>query len=133
VLATYSDPIVHVGGVGDGQRIKLLNNLLFTTHLRIALEAATLAETIGITPVQVARVLRTCSGNSYALALLEHLDAATISQSARPYLAKDVAVVREVAAGLGVDLGLLGSMAECCVHHRRSHRIRSGLRPRIRG
>jgi 3-hydroxyisobutyrate dehydrogenase-like beta-hydroxyacid dehydrogenase len=112
VLAAYSDPIVHVGGVGDGQRIKLLNNLLFTTHLRIALEAATLAETIGITPVQVARVLRTCSGNSYALALLEHLDAATISQSARPYLAKDVAVVREVAAGLGVDLGLLGSMAE---------------------
>ena len=111
VLAAYAEPVIHVGAVGDGQRIKLVNNLLFTVHLRIALEAARLGQSVGIEPADLARVLATCSGNSYAVALLQQAPATALAESALPYLAKDVAVVRRVADGLGIDLGLLGALS----------------------
>jgi 3-hydroxyisobutyrate dehydrogenase-like beta-hydroxyacid dehydrogenase len=111
VLAAYADPIIHVGAVGDGQRIKLVNNLMFTAHLRLALEAAGLGRSLGIEPAQLAGVLATCSGNSYAVALLGRVPPDALATSARPYLTKDVAVVRQVAEGLGIDLGLLGELA----------------------
>ena len=111
VLSAYAEPIIHVGGVGDGQRIKLVNNLLFTAHLRLALEAARLGRSLGVDPVDLARAIATCSGNSYALALLRLRPADALAAGARPYLVKDVAVVREVADGLGIDLGLLGELA----------------------
>lgn len=111
VLAAYAEPIIHVGRVGDAQRVKLVNNLVFTVHLRIATLAAELGETLGVASTDLARVMGECSGASFALALLQHLPAETMVESARPFLAKDVAVIREVADGLGVDLGLLGELA----------------------
>jgi 3-hydroxyisobutyrate dehydrogenase-like beta-hydroxyacid dehydrogenase len=41
-LAAYGSPIIAVGGLGDGQRMKLINNLLFAVNLRVALAAADL-------------------------------------------------------------------------------------------
>jgi 3-hydroxyisobutyrate dehydrogenase-like beta-hydroxyacid dehydrogenase len=111
-LSAYADPIIEVGGLGDAMRVKLVNNLLFTVHLRVALEAATVARSMGVSPADLARVLAHCSGDSYALHLLstgaspEQLEAGVL-----PYLAKDVSVVREVAASIGVDLGPLGELA----------------------
>ena len=35
VLATYSAPILRVGEVGDGQKVKLLNNALFGAHVAL--------------------------------------------------------------------------------------------------
>lgn len=46
-----------------------------------------------------------------AVALLQQAPPAAITESARPYLTKDVAVVRQVAEGLGIDLGLLGALS----------------------
>ena len=112
VLAAYADPIIHVGAIGDAQRVKLINNLLFTVNLRMAVEAARLAEAMSVTPSRLAATLATCSGNSFALALLQHLPPESTIETARPFLAKDVAVVREVAASMGLDLGLLGELSE---------------------
>src|SRR5262249_36595208 len=36
VLGAYSSPIVHVGAVGDGQKVKLLNNALFGAQVALA-------------------------------------------------------------------------------------------------
>ncbi len=112
VLAAYADPIIHVGAIGDAQRVKLINNLLFTVNLRMAVDAARLAEAMSVTPNRLADTLATCSGNSFALALFQHLQPEALVATARPFLAKDVAVVREVAASLGLDLGLLGELSE---------------------
>ncbi|HEX5585745.1 MAG TPA: NAD(P)-binding domain-containing protein [Acidimicrobiia bacterium] len=112
VLAAYADPIIEVGALGDAMRVKLVNNLLFTVNLRIALEAGNLAQSLGVAPSDLARALAHCSGDTYALRLLstgaspEQLEAGVL-----PYLAKDVSVVREVGAGMGADLGLLGELA----------------------
>lgn len=111
-LSAYADPIVHVGTeLGDGQRIKLINNLLFTANLRLALAAASLGEQLGLSPTDLATAIGACSGKSYATDLLCALDARHLVDDVRPYLSKDVTMVREVAAGLGLDLGLLGQLA----------------------
>jgi 3-hydroxyisobutyrate dehydrogenase-like beta-hydroxyacid dehydrogenase len=116
VLAAYADNILHVGVIGDAQRIKLINNLLFTVNLQMALAAAKLGEAMSITPSTLARTLATCSGNSYALAIFAGMSPETIKVEARPFLAKDVAVVHEVATSMGIDLGILGQLADWVNH-----------------
>jgi 3-hydroxyisobutyrate dehydrogenase-like beta-hydroxyacid dehydrogenase len=111
VFAAYARPILHVGGVGDGQRMKLVNNLLFAVNLRAALDAAELGRSLGIEPAELARVLGECSGASFALDLLRAAPPEVWSTSVRRYLAKDVAVIQDVATQSGIDLGELGSRA----------------------
>jgi 3-hydroxyisobutyrate dehydrogenase-like beta-hydroxyacid dehydrogenase len=111
VLAMYCDPILLVGGLGDGQRIKLLNNLVFSVNLRTALAAAALGESMGVPPSELARVLSDCSGQSFALDLLQHVAPEALQGGARHYLVKDVTTIRAVADEQGIDLGLLGDLA----------------------
>jgi 3-hydroxyisobutyrate dehydrogenase-like beta-hydroxyacid dehydrogenase len=111
VLAAYSSPILHVGGLGDGQRLKLINNLLFTVHLRVALAAAALGESMGIAASELARVVAECSGRSFAVDLLQHRVPQQLEAGARPYLVKDVDAIREVATAQGISLGDLGELA----------------------
>jgi len=111
VLATYAEPIIRVGRVGDAQRAKLVNNLLFTAHLRLAQEAIRLGASMGVEPSLLVAAVSRCSGASNAVSLLGGLPADEVIAAARPYLAKDVAAVRRVAAELGVELGTLGELA----------------------
>ena len=110
-FAAYSDPILHVGGLGDGQRIKLVNNLLFAVNLRVALAAARLGEALGVPPSELSPVLAECSGDSFAMRLFAKVPSDALVAGAKPYLHKDVAVIREVAASLSIDLGELGELA----------------------
>jgi 3-hydroxyisobutyrate dehydrogenase-like beta-hydroxyacid dehydrogenase len=116
VLATYADNILHVGAIGDAQRVKLINNLLFTVNLQMALAAAKLGEAMSIAPSTLAKTLATCSGNSFALALFERMQPETMKASARPFLVKDIAVVQDVATSMGIDLGILGQLADWVNH-----------------
>ena len=116
VLAAYADNIMHVGVIGDAQRVKLINNLLFTVNLQMALEAARLGEAMSISPSTLSKTLASCSGNSFALALFERMPPEMMKASARPFLVKDVAVVHDVAMSMGVDLGLLGQLADWVNH-----------------
>lgn len=110
-LEAYGSPILEVGGLGDGQRMKLINNLLFTVHLRVALEAAALGESMGIAAAELSRVVSECSGGSFAINLFRHVPPEAMATGARPYLVKDVGVIRDVAASQGIDLGELGGLA----------------------
>jgi 3-hydroxyisobutyrate dehydrogenase len=110
-LETYGNPIIHVGGLGDGQRIKLINNLLFTVHLDIALKGAALAESMGISASELSRIVSECSGSSFALNLFKEIPPEQMKEGARHYLIKDVAVIREVAGEQGIDLAELGDLA----------------------
>jgi 3-hydroxyisobutyrate dehydrogenase-like beta-hydroxyacid dehydrogenase len=111
VVAAYASTIVHVGDIGDAQRVKLVNNLLFTVHLRAAVQAAELASALGIAPVALAQAVGQCSGASRAVALLTERPADQLLEGARPYLAKDVATIQTVATELGLELGGLGEAA----------------------
>ena len=95
VLECYAEHAVHFGPLGAGQRVKLLNNLLFGAHVQLAVEAARVAGRSGSTSRQVARTLHTGSGQSYALDLVAASGSAeALLQGAGPYIRKDAVVAR---------------------------------------
>src|SRR5439155_20706200 len=50
LLATYSDPILHVGAVGDGQAVKLLNNVLFGAQVALTVRIEKCTRALGMEP-----------------------------------------------------------------------------------
>ena len=109
LLCSYADPVLHVGPVGSGQKVKLINNTLFAANIGLVAEAIRLGERLGVDEAALLAALPHGSGTSRALASI----AATGSVSAftaavGEFIGKDVAVIRSTAADLGSDLGLLG-------------------------
>ncbi|MFO1168224.1 MAG: NAD(P)-dependent oxidoreductase [Rhodoblastus sp.] len=58
VLDTWAGRVVHIGGTGDGHRMKLLNNFLAMGYAALYSEAITLAQKVGITPDRFDSVVR---------------------------------------------------------------------------
>jgi 3-hydroxyisobutyrate dehydrogenase-like beta-hydroxyacid dehydrogenase len=58
VLEAFAAKIIHVGGVGDGHRMKLLNNFLSLGYAAIYSEALALAAKVGIAPERFDAVIR---------------------------------------------------------------------------
>lgn len=58
VLDCFAGKVVHIGGVGDGHRMKLLNNFLSLGYAALYAEALTLAGKVGITPDRFDQVIR---------------------------------------------------------------------------
>jgi 3-hydroxyisobutyrate dehydrogenase-like beta-hydroxyacid dehydrogenase len=58
VLETWAGKIVHIGGIGDGHRMKLLNNFVSLGYAAIYAEALTLASKVGISPERFDSVIR---------------------------------------------------------------------------
>lgn len=109
-LAAYSDPIIHVGRVGDGQRVKLINNALFGAQTALLVDAERVATELGMDPQLAFRAITRCSGASRALELVVASgSAAALQEAAGRYIRKDVALVEDVARSAGIDLGRLGS------------------------
>ena len=114
VLQAYAREVHHVGPLGHGQTVKLLNNLLFATNLMNAVELLRLAGAVeGLEPSIVASVLQSCSGASYAMTLLRSAGALeTTVRAARPYLEKDVATVVTTAHEAGLDISHFAGTAD---------------------
>ena len=58
VLETWAGRVVHIGEVGDGHRMKLINNFLSLGYAALYSEALTLAEKVGISPARFDSVIR---------------------------------------------------------------------------
>jgi 3-hydroxyisobutyrate dehydrogenase-like beta-hydroxyacid dehydrogenase len=116
VLASYADPIMHLGALGNGMRLKLVNNALFAANVQLAVEAARLAEQLGIPAGIATEAITHCSGDTRVLGLaLQAGTPATFRSGVGRFISKDVEVAAAVAAELGVDLGLLGVVARAAV------------------
>ena len=99
VFETYANPVIHLGPVGAGQVAKLLNNLVFTAQITLALETFSFGEALGVSPAALAQVLANGSGGSQAAAILSFtdFDLSGIRQVAAPLLRKDVGLTLDVA------------------------------------
>jgi 3-hydroxyisobutyrate dehydrogenase-like beta-hydroxyacid dehydrogenase len=107
-LEAYSEPILQVGSLGDGQRVKLINNALLGAHLGLAAEAERIAADLGVDPAVALAAISQCSGDSSALRLVVSLgSAAELEAAAGRFLRKDAEVVAAVAEAAGVELGKL--------------------------
>jgi 3-hydroxyisobutyrate dehydrogenase-like beta-hydroxyacid dehydrogenase len=123
-LAAYADPIIHLGALGNGMRVKLVNNALLAANVQLAVEAARVAEQLGIPAAAAIEAITHCSGTTRVLgmAVAAGSPAALRSGMVR-FIEKDVAVADAVAAELGADLGLLGVLARAAI----APRGRSGV------
>ncbi|ROO86567.1 3-hydroxyisobutyrate dehydrogenase-like beta-hydroxyacid dehydrogenase [Actinocorallia herbida] len=107
-LAAYGDPILHLGALGDGQRIKLLNNAVFAANIGIVGQAVAVAAQLGVAETALLQALEHGSGASRALAgIAGRGSVAGFASAVAEFLGKDLTVVRETAADLGADLGAL--------------------------
>lgn len=67
ILETLGEKIYHVGAVGSGDAVKLVNNLLLGINMVALAEALVFGVKAGIDPKVLLEVINTCSGSSYAL------------------------------------------------------------------
>ena len=58
VLDTWAGRVVHIGGTGDGHRMKLINNFISLGYAALYSEALALAQKVGITPPRLDSVIR---------------------------------------------------------------------------
>lgn len=108
LLACYGDPVLHVGPVGAGQKVKLVNNALFAGQIGLLAEAVRLGERLGVPESTLLSALGRGSASSRVLSLVASSGSvASFIEVTGDFVGKDVAVVRDIAAELGGGLGAL--------------------------
>jgi len=110
-MSCYADPIIHMGPVGNGQAAKLVNNALLGVNVQLLRDAERIAGALGLAPGSLAPALVHASGGTHVAQVAADMDSVEkMTEFLRPFLRKDVAVVREIAAEMSVDLGLLDAV-----------------------
>lgn len=111
VLSAYADYIAHVGQLGSGMTLKLLNNMLFAAQMGLAHDALVAARATGIALEDAVKVISRSSGGSYGMRLFAgKSDFDAVLPGIARYMEKDVAVAR--AALAGIDIGGLAPASE---------------------
>lgn len=103
VLATFGDPILHLGPLGTGQTAKLVNNLVFTAQVALALDAYSFGDELGLDRAAMAQVLERGSGASRAAAIVAGgaFDLSGLAGAAS-LLRKDVGLLVDLARKQGI-------------------------------
>jgi 3-hydroxyisobutyrate dehydrogenase-like beta-hydroxyacid dehydrogenase len=113
IVEAYADPILPIGDLGSALVVKLLNNALFAANIQLVAQAELVANELGVDTPTLASVIQQSSGASYVMGLVTFMGSAThLIETAGHYMRKDIDVVRDVAAGLGVDLGVIGQAVD---------------------
>ena len=108
VLASYGDPILHVGPIGAGQAVKLINNTLFAAQIGLLHEAVRLGDRLGLDERRLLDAIGHGSAASRVASIVGAGGSVEVFiDRVGEFVGKDVAVVRKTAAELGSDLGLL--------------------------
>jgi 3-hydroxyisobutyrate dehydrogenase-like beta-hydroxyacid dehydrogenase len=108
VLDSYADPVLHVGGSGAGQLVKLINNALFAAQIGLLSDAVRLGGQLGVDEAVLLGALPHASAASRALSgAAARGSVGAFAAAVNEFLRKDLLVVRNVAAELGGDLGAL--------------------------
>ena len=112
LFAAYAEFRRHVGPLGAGMQLKLINNLLFAAQIRLAADTYRMAADAGFSAQAVSEVLSRCSGASRALAILGRDGRAADNLAGmRIYVEKDVETALRIAEAAGVDCGAVGEVA----------------------
>src|SRR5439155_18478911 len=88
------------------QAVKLINNALFAAHLQLAYDAMRIARDLGVDGSTATNAIMHGSGSSTAVAAVGG-DGDGLFDFLRPFLDKDVDVLRQAAEDMAVELGLL--------------------------
>lgn len=109
-LESYGDPILHLGPLGSGQRVKLVNNVLFAAQIGLVAESVRLATQLGVEESALLSALPHASSAGRALSSVAGKGSvAAFAESVGEFLRKDVSVARNLAFELHADLGPLAA------------------------
>jgi len=125
VLASYGDPIVHVGVVGDGQVMKLLFNLLFVVNIEVMDRFADIAAELGLDRSQSATLFDYLRTNTFAARFVQRAIPSHMLEHAVKILQKDYALARTLLDDSGTDPAPLDSLGAAALE-RCSQVTRSG-------
>lgn len=116
VLSCYGDPVLHVGPLGAGQKVKLVNNALFAAHIGLLSGAVELGARLGLPESTLLAALPHGSAASRVLDIVASGGSVrSFVETAAEFVGKDIAVVRSIAADLGDDLGVLDVVIDAAV------------------
>jgi 3-hydroxyisobutyrate dehydrogenase-like beta-hydroxyacid dehydrogenase len=108
ILRAYGDPVLHVGPLGAGQRVKLVNNALFAAQIGMVSAAVRLGAQLGVAEAVLLDALPHGSAASRALTgVAAKGSVAAFATAVGDFVGKDIDIVRTVATELGGDLGAL--------------------------
>jgi len=111
LLECYASPIMFVGRLGNGQRVKLVNNALFVAQVGLAVDAVRIAGSMGIDEETILAAVQHGSGASFGLGVVAGAGSVdAIGDRLADLMLKDVTVVREVARRSKTDLGIIGTV-----------------------
>jgi 3-hydroxyisobutyrate dehydrogenase-like beta-hydroxyacid dehydrogenase len=105
--------IVYMGGVGSGQLTKLINQLLFNISCAGLAEVLPMAVKLGLDPEQVAQVVTTGTGRSFAAEFFIPLTLKNQFDEGYPVKAayKDMISAAEISAHKGIPLPVVNATA----------------------
>ena len=116
VLGCYGDPILHVGPLGAGQKVKLVNNALFAAQIGLLSGSIELGARLGVPESTLLNALPHGSAASRVLDIVARGGSvASFIDTAGEFVGKDVGVVRGIAAELGSDLGVLDDVIDTAI------------------
>lgn len=111
VFRVFARDITHTGAVGSGQAAKLAHQLVFSVNVMALLEGLALGKAGGVEPEVMKTVLKQGLANSTVLQVWHDLGPrwkgmleATPPGAALPNMRKDLHLVLELAAELGIQL-----------------------------
>ena len=116
VLSCYGEPVLHVGPLGAGQKIKLINNALFAAHIGLLVGSVELGARLGVPESTLLAALPHGSAGSRVLDIVAAGGSVTsFAKMAGEFVGKDVAAVRSIATDLGSDLGVLDDAIDTAI------------------
>jgi 2-hydroxy-3-oxopropionate reductase len=115
-LSCYGDPVLHVGPLGAGQKVKLVNNALFAAQIGLLSGSVALGGQLGVPESTLLAALPHGSAASRVLDIVAAGGSvSSFIDMAGEFVGKDVAVARGIAAELGGDLGVLDDVIRAAI------------------
>lgn len=107
VFDAFGGLVVRLGGIGAGQRAKLVNNALLAAILDMTQTARETGRALGLDPASLDAVIAASSGNSFGHGILRSLPGLGAFAAGAALLAKDVRLLAALADESGIDASTL--------------------------
>lgn len=111
VFETFGKTIVLLGGVGAGQRAKIVNNALMAANMGLAHAALGAGEALGLDRAALAELIKASSGRSFGFEVYGRLPNPQAFAHGAALLVKDVNLLRAILPG-EADAETLGTAAD---------------------
>jgi 3-hydroxyisobutyrate dehydrogenase len=112
VFETFGKMIVLLGGIGAGQRAKIINNALLSAHLGIATAALTVADELGVDRSALAALVRESSGRSFGFEVAARMASPAAFTHGATMLDKDIRLLRTLLPESGGAQALEAAAAD---------------------